>query len=50
MRCEAHLGHRDAALQVYDTFRTRLDEELALEPLEATTALAAAIRRGELGS
>jgi DNA-binding SARP family transcriptional activator/Tfp pilus assembly protein PilF len=40
-------GRRDAALQAFERFAARLDEELGLEPLEATRALVDAVRRGE---
>lgn len=49
MRCEARAGRRDAALQTYDAFRERLHVELALDPLEATRELAAAVRSGAIG-
>ena len=49
MRCEARAGRREAAVQVYEAFRARLHDELALDPLEATVALAAAVRRGDIG-
>lgn len=38
-------GQRDAALAAYERYSRRLNEELALEPLEATQGLAATIRR-----
>lgn len=46
IRAEAMAGRRDAALQVYAEFRQRLEQELGLEPLEATAELASAVRRG----
>lgn len=49
MRCEARAGRRESAVQVYEAFRARLHDELALDPLEATVALAAAVRSGEVG-
>jgi len=49
IRCEARAGRRDAALQAFETFRTRLADELALEPLPATARLAEAVRSGALG-
>jgi len=49
IRCEAMAGRRDAALQAYERFRERLHDELGLEPLDATTRLAAAVRSGDLG-
>ena len=39
-------GLRKQALEVFDTFRKRLAAELDVEPLEATRALADAIRHG----
>ena len=39
-------GLRKQALEVFENFRTRLAAELDVEPLEATRALADAIRRG----
>jgi predicted ATPase/DNA-binding SARP family transcriptional activator len=48
MRCEARAGRREAAVQAYEAFRTRLHEELGLDPLEATVELAAAVRSGEV--
>ncbi len=50
IRAEALAGRRDAALQAYAEFRERLEAELGLEPLEATAALAAAVRSGALAS
>jgi len=38
-------GQRDTALEVYARFARRLEEELALEPLEATQELVATVRR-----
>ena len=38
------LGRRDAALEAYERFCKRLQDELGLKPLEATSALAQAIR------
>jgi len=49
MRCEARAGRRESAVQVYEAFLARLNDELALDPLEATVQLAAAVRRGEVG-
>ncbi len=40
-------GRRDAALQAFDRFSATLREELGLDPLDTTTELADAIRRGE---
>src|SRR5690606_5907976 len=37
---------RDAALRVFEDFRSRLFDELGLEPLETTTELVAAVRDG----
>src|SRR5690606_15617079 len=48
MRAEALAGRRDAALRVYEGFRKRLLDELGLEPLDTTTALATAVRDGTL--
>jgi len=48
IRAEAMAGRRDAALQVYEEFRQRLDQELGLDPLEATAELASAVRSGAL--
>lgn len=48
IRAEAQAGRRDAALQAFEAFRARLADELSLEPLEATSALATAVRRGDL--
>ena len=48
MRCEARAGRRETALQAYDAFRAKLRAELALDPLDATVDLAAAVRSGEL--
>lgn len=48
IRAEAMSGRREAALRVYEDFRTVLGAELGLEPLETTSALAAAVRDGTL--
>src|SRR5690606_25432626 len=48
IRAEAMAGRRDAALQVYAEFGRRLEEELGLEPLEATAELASAVPSGAL--
>lgn len=40
-------GRREAALQAFDRFSATLREELGLDPLDTTTELADAIRRGE---
>jgi len=44
LRCARGAGQRTAALRAYETFRTTLRDELELAPLEATTALAEALR------
>lgn len=46
IRAEAMAGRRDVALQVYDDFTRRLDDELGLRPLAATSDLAEWVRSG----
>ena len=38
-------GHRGAALEVFDSLRQRLSEDLYLEPAQETTALVSAVQR-----
>ena len=49
LRVLALLGQRHRALEVYETFRETLEQELGVEPLEATQALADSIRKPRQG-
>jgi DNA-binding SARP family transcriptional activator/predicted ATPase len=50
LRLLDRLGQRRAALAHYDGFRAHLEEEFGLEPDEATSRLAASLRRGDRAS
>jgi predicted ATPase/DNA-binding SARP family transcriptional activator len=46
LRCARGVGQRATALRAYEAFRVTLRDELELEPLDETVALASALRAG----